>query len=179
MLSDLRLRLPDLVGANPALARRRSCGRPRILRSRQFIRGEPDGPVRFHYPAPPIDKERGFRHESALNRFDFLAKAVNPLDLLARLGAGAIRLVGSLGHASMFFSEAGAPHTAAIRRFDLSVVQIYAIGNLSLGDHHHVRGGGRRRCWRCRPTMRWTATAPPSRSACWWRCRCCASSARC
>ncbi len=26
---------------------------------RQFIRGEPDGPVRFHYPAPPIDKELG------------------------------------------------------------------------------------------------------------------------
>jgi phospholipid/cholesterol/gamma-HCH transport system ATP-binding protein len=26
---------------------------------RQFIRGEPDGPVRFHYPASPIDKELG------------------------------------------------------------------------------------------------------------------------
>ena len=26
---------------------------------RQFIRGEPDGPVRFHYPAAPIDKELG------------------------------------------------------------------------------------------------------------------------
>jgi phospholipid/cholesterol/gamma-HCH transport system ATP-binding protein len=26
---------------------------------RQFIRGEPDGPVRFHYPAPPIDQELG------------------------------------------------------------------------------------------------------------------------
>ena len=26
---------------------------------RQFIRGEPDGPVRFHYPAPPIDQDFG------------------------------------------------------------------------------------------------------------------------
>jgi phospholipid/cholesterol/gamma-HCH transport system ATP-binding protein len=26
---------------------------------KQFIRGEPDGPVRFHYPAAPIDKELG------------------------------------------------------------------------------------------------------------------------
>ncbi|HEX7157183.1 MAG TPA: ABC transporter ATP-binding protein [Burkholderiaceae bacterium] len=26
---------------------------------RQFIRGEPDGPVRFHYPAPPIAQELG------------------------------------------------------------------------------------------------------------------------
>src|SRR5258708_38620569 len=59
-------------------------------------------------------------------------QGVNPLDLLARLGAGAIRLVGSLGHASMFFSELVRHTPAAIRRFDLSVVQIYAIGNLSL-----------------------------------------------
>ena len=26
---------------------------------RQFIRGEPDGPVRFHYPAPPIAQQLG------------------------------------------------------------------------------------------------------------------------
>lgn len=26
---------------------------------RQFILGEPDGPVRFHYPAPPIEKDLG------------------------------------------------------------------------------------------------------------------------
>jgi phospholipid/cholesterol/gamma-HCH transport system ATP-binding protein len=24
---------------------------------RQFIRGEPDGPVRFHYPAPPLEQD--------------------------------------------------------------------------------------------------------------------------
>src|SRR6266566_941857 len=63
---------------------------------------------------------------------DRSGQGVNPLDLLARLGAGAIRLVGSLGHASMFFSELVRHTPAAIRRFDLSVVQIYAIGNLSL-----------------------------------------------
>ena len=26
---------------------------------RQFIRGEPDGPVRFHYPARPLAEELG------------------------------------------------------------------------------------------------------------------------
>ncbi len=26
---------------------------------RQFIRGEPDGPVRFHYPAPPLAQDLG------------------------------------------------------------------------------------------------------------------------
>jgi phospholipid/cholesterol/gamma-HCH transport system ATP-binding protein len=26
---------------------------------RQFIRGEPDGPVRFHYPAKPLSEELG------------------------------------------------------------------------------------------------------------------------
>ncbi|SPE19927.1 hypothetical protein SBBP1_1060016 [Burkholderiales bacterium] len=26
---------------------------------RQFIRGEPDGPVRFDYPAPPIAQDLG------------------------------------------------------------------------------------------------------------------------
>jgi phospholipid/cholesterol/gamma-HCH transport system ATP-binding protein len=28
---------------------------------RQFINGEPDGPVRFHYPAPPIGEDLGIR----------------------------------------------------------------------------------------------------------------------
>ncbi len=29
--------------------------------TRQFVRGEPDGPVKFHYPAPPIDADFGMR----------------------------------------------------------------------------------------------------------------------
>jgi phospholipid/cholesterol/gamma-HCH transport system ATP-binding protein len=28
---------------------------------RQFIRGEPDGPVRFHYPAVPLEEALGLR----------------------------------------------------------------------------------------------------------------------
>jgi phospholipid/cholesterol/gamma-HCH transport system ATP-binding protein len=28
---------------------------------RQFIRGEPDGPVRFHYPVPPIAQDLGIQ----------------------------------------------------------------------------------------------------------------------
>jgi phospholipid/cholesterol/gamma-HCH transport system ATP-binding protein len=40
-------------------------GRPDELRAsthpevRQFIGGEPDGPVRFHYPAPPLAEDLG------------------------------------------------------------------------------------------------------------------------
>ncbi|HWH84168.1 MAG TPA: ABC transporter ATP-binding protein [Burkholderiaceae bacterium] len=42
-------------------------GRPETLtasedpRVRQFIRGEPDGPVPFHYPAPPLAQDLGLR----------------------------------------------------------------------------------------------------------------------
>lgn len=30
---------------------------------RQFVRGEPDGPVKFHYPAPPVAREFGLADE--------------------------------------------------------------------------------------------------------------------
>src|SRR5664279_1366882 len=42
-------------------------GRPQELKAsedpevRQFIRGEPDGPIRFHYPAPPLAEDFGVR----------------------------------------------------------------------------------------------------------------------
>jgi phospholipid/cholesterol/gamma-HCH transport system ATP-binding protein len=32
---------------------------------RQFVRGEPDGPVKFHYPAPPLAEDFGVRAEAA------------------------------------------------------------------------------------------------------------------
>ncbi|MES1163488.1 MAG: ATP-binding cassette domain-containing protein, partial [Rhizobacter sp.] len=32
---------------------------------RQFVRGEPDGPVKFHYPAPPLAEDFGVRLGSA------------------------------------------------------------------------------------------------------------------
>jgi phospholipid/cholesterol/gamma-HCH transport system ATP-binding protein len=31
---------------------------------RQFVRGEPDGPVKFHYPAPPLAQQFGLRPEA-------------------------------------------------------------------------------------------------------------------
>jgi phospholipid/cholesterol/gamma-HCH transport system ATP-binding protein len=46
-------------------------GRPEALqastdpRVRQFIRGEPDGPVPFHYPAPPLAQDLGFTSTAA------------------------------------------------------------------------------------------------------------------
>jgi len=33
--------------------------------TRQFVRGEPDGPVKFHYPAPPLAEDFGVRLGSA------------------------------------------------------------------------------------------------------------------
>jgi phospholipid/cholesterol/gamma-HCH transport system permease protein len=57
---------------------------------------------------------------------------MNPIDLLAALGARMLRLLQSLGHASAFFADLSRHTPAAFRRFDLSLVQIYAIGNLSL-----------------------------------------------
>ena len=60
------------------------------------------------------------------------AQRLNPIDVLAALGARALRLVTSLGHASLFFGELMRHTPAALRRLDLSVGQIYAIGNLSL-----------------------------------------------
>ena len=46
---------------------RRATGTPKQLTEsedpevRQFIRGEPDGPVRFHYPARPLAEDFGVR----------------------------------------------------------------------------------------------------------------------
>jgi phospholipid/cholesterol/gamma-HCH transport system permease protein len=57
---------------------------------------------------------------------------VNPIDLAAAIGARALRLLASLGHAAAFFAELVRHTPASLRRFDLSVVQIHAIGNLSL-----------------------------------------------
>ena len=57
---------------------------------------------------------------------------MNPLDLLAALGARVMGWLNALGHASLFFGDLVRHTPAALRRFDLVVVQIYAIGNLSL-----------------------------------------------
>jgi phospholipid/cholesterol/gamma-HCH transport system permease protein len=57
---------------------------------------------------------------------------MNPLNLLAAIGARTLRTLGSLGHASIFFWDLIRHILAALRRFDLVIVQIHAIGNLSL-----------------------------------------------
>lgn len=54
------------------------------------------------------------------------------IDLLAALGARVLRLLQRLGHAAGFFAELARHTPAALRRPDLAVAQIYAIGNLSL-----------------------------------------------
>ncbi|MBV8211028.1 MAG: ABC transporter permease, partial [Burkholderiaceae bacterium] len=51
---------------------------------------------------------------------------------MVAVGARSLRLVEALGHASAFFRDLVRHTPAALRRFDLSLAQIYAIGNLSL-----------------------------------------------
>jgi len=54
---------------------------------------------------------------------------VNPLQAL---GARTLQVLRSLGHAALFFVELLQAIPASLRRFGLVVVQIHAIGNLSL-----------------------------------------------
>jgi phospholipid/cholesterol/gamma-HCH transport system permease protein len=54
---------------------------------------------------------------------------VNPL---ARLGVRTLEVLRSLGHAAYFFADLLRAMPEALRRFNLVVVQIHAIGNLSL-----------------------------------------------
>ena len=53
-------------------------------------------------------------------------------DALARLGAVALAQFRGWGHATFFFVELLRATPAALRRFDLVVAQVYAIGNRSL-----------------------------------------------
>ena len=51
---------------------------------------------------------------------------------LQSLGVRAFTVLGALGHASYFFAELVRALPASLRRFDLVIVQIHAIGNRSL-----------------------------------------------
>lgn len=57
---------------------------------------------------------------------------MNPGALLESIGARALDNLRGLGRSSVFFADLVRHLPAALRRFDLTVVQIYAIGNLSL-----------------------------------------------
>jgi len=56
---------------------------------------------------------------------------VNPLELVEDLGAWAMRLLQSLGHAAAFFGDLVRNTPPAFKRPYLTVVQVYAIGNRS------------------------------------------------
>ena len=87
---------------------------------RQFIRGEPDGPVRFHYPAPPLAEDLGVEpRDDGTTRGAYSARCT--LDWLR-----------ALGHPAFFFVDLLRLTPAALRRFALVVAQIHAIGNRSL-----------------------------------------------
>ena len=57
---------------------------------------------------------------------------MRPIALVRALGAAVLRVLSSFGHASAFFAQLLRHTPAALRRFDLSIAQVYAIGNLSL-----------------------------------------------
>jgi phospholipid/cholesterol/gamma-HCH transport system permease protein len=57
---------------------------------------------------------------------------MNLVDQLAGLGRFALRVLRSFGHAASFFVDLLRHAPAALRRFQLVVTQIHAIGNLSL-----------------------------------------------
>jgi phospholipid/cholesterol/gamma-HCH transport system permease protein len=57
---------------------------------------------------------------------------MNPIDFPAAVGSRALRLLQAFGHALAFFAELVRHIVPAFRRFDLSIVQVHAIGNRSL-----------------------------------------------
>jgi len=57
---------------------------------------------------------------------------ISPLGLVEALGARTLKVVRSFGHAALFFADLLRALPASLRRFWLVVVQVHAIGNLSL-----------------------------------------------
>lgn len=56
----------------------------------------------------------------------------SPLEALARLGAGSLQTLRTVGHAAGFFVELLRAVPSALARFGLVIAQLHAIGNLSL-----------------------------------------------
>ena len=87
------------------------CARPTHPEVRQFIGGEPDGPVRFHYPAPPLAEDLGTC--SAPGRSQALMTAVRRV-VQHGLGRLSLDWLRALGHSAFFlvdllrFSSGGA-----------------------------------------------------------------------
>ena len=119
-----RLRLPDVAAAasSSRTASPRSSTESDDPQVRQFIRGEPDGPVRFHYPAPPLAEAlRGCRNDRASSN--------------SRCGQATLArtLDCALGPRTRTSSSTCcAPARRRCAGFGLVVDQIHAIGNRSL-----------------------------------------------
>ena len=62
---------------------------------RQFVRGEPDGPVKFHYPAPSV--ARGFRSGGIGMNCAANARSVARSAMLGRWGHGALFFLSCCG----------------------------------------------------------------------------------
>ena len=86
---------------------------------RQFVDGEPDGPVPFHYPARPYAEELPCR----LTR---IARGVR------RVGSGTIRAISRAGFAARFFLAVLYHSPSAFHRLQLTAREIYFAGVLSL-----------------------------------------------
>ena len=162
VLRDLRLRLPDVVAGQGAsrTARPEQLAESQDPEVRQFIRGEPDGPVRFHYPAPPLAEDLGCARDRGLP-----APHVAVTNPVARLGAATLEVLRVLGHARRSVRRAGARLRRGVapprpgRRPDPCHRQPLA------GHHRRLGPGGRLRAGAADVLRAGHATARPSRSA--------------
>jgi phospholipid/cholesterol/gamma-HCH transport system ATP-binding protein len=139
----------------------------------QFVRGEPDGPIPFHYPAPATRPT--LTAEAPWLSAD--ARRCRAARGLARSGRRATAKVWRLGFAARFFvyDAAAFGHRVPPLRPDdprnllrgRASLVIILVSGLFVGM---VLG--------CRATTRCSAMARRKRSASWSRCRWCASSGR-
>ena len=102
---------------------------------RQFIRGEPDGPVRFTTRAAARRRLRGADPPPLAELGPRAGARAGPRamsGLVSGLGRRTLELLRIFGHHATFFVDLLKACPAALRRPYLVVAQIHAIGNLSL-----------------------------------------------
>jgi hypothetical protein len=95
---------------------------------RQFVRGEPDGPVKFHYPAPDMAEDFGLGRTGHERVWPHSAP-----------GAGTLQ---AWGHAAIFFVDLLGVLPQALRRFGLVVHADPCHRQPVAGDHPGLGHGG-------------------------------------
>ena len=122
-------------GASSRRARRTRSAPAREPFVHQFVNGEPDGPVPFHYPAPDyaadLELARGLIGIASLR------------SRLERLGSTVTSQVWRLGYASRFLVYLVLHSGTALRRFRLTIARDL-LRRRAVADHHPGVGAVRR-----------------------------------